>query len=72
MSIHEKYGRLREQYEDEVAQHRQTIAVLAGLKDGSIDPARLTVDAEKSTWTLQPLVTEPDVRKESVDGTASD
>ena len=51
MTIHERYGRLQEQYETECEAHRNTVAVLRGLKSGEISLDSLSV-TEDNQWAI--------------------
>ena len=51
MELYERFGRAVEALEQEQEQHRRTIALLRGLKDGTYNLANVVVGDDNS-WTL--------------------
>lgn len=52
MNVHERLGLAIMAYEQEVLNHRRTIAILKSLVAGDLDASRLTV--RDDGWTLAP------------------
>ena len=53
MSIHQMYGLLAEKHEQEIAEHRKTIGILAALKSGTLRLDQLEVDATAARWSIR-------------------
>lgn len=54
MNIYEQYGRLQEQYANEIEAHQKTVGVLRALKNGDLLLESLTVGTEDNTWRIDP------------------
>jgi hypothetical protein len=57
--LFEMVGRKQAQLEDVVSNYAKLVAICRGLKDGSIDMARFTVDAA-GVWSLGPPIPKPE------------
>ena len=53
MNIYERFGRLTEQHDEELRNHRLSLDLLRGIADGKVDSARVKMN--ESGWTLAPV-----------------
>lgn len=54
MGIHEMYGRLMEERQQEHEAHLRTIALLAEIKAGRVAPQRIEITGGGTGWALLP------------------